>query len=111
MALAELLDSTRRKRITVDDIINAVAQHYAIDERVLKGRGRSRNIVVPRQVAMYLLREETESSLVEIGNALGGRDHTTVMHGCEKIAEEINTDSRLRGEVLEIRETLYGGRK
>lgn len=111
MALAELLDSTRRKRITVDDIINAVAQHYAIDERVLKGRGRSRNIVVPRQVAMYLLREETESSLVEIGNALGGRDHTTVMHGCEKIAEEINTDSRLRGEVLEIRETLYGGTK
>jgi chromosomal replication initiator protein len=56
---------------------------------------------------MYLLREETGCSLVEIGGLLGGRDHTTVMYGCEKMNEEINVDSRLRNEVLAIRERLY----
>lgn len=106
-ALAELLDHTRRKHITPEMIIQAVAEFYGVDTRVLHGRGRSRNIVVPRQVAMYLIREETECSLVDIGNLLGGRDHTTVMHGCEKIAEEINADSRLRNEILAIREKLY----
>ncbi len=106
-ALAELLDNTRRKRITPEMIIQAVSDFYGVDTRILQGRGRSRNIVVPRQVAMYLLREETECSLVDIGSLLGGRDHTTVMYGCEKIAEEINSDSRLRNEVLAIREKLY----
>ena len=74
---------------------------------MLQGRGRSRNIVIPRQVAMYLLREEVGSSLVEIGALLGGRDHTTVMYGCEKITQEINSDSRLRNDILSIREKLY----
>lgn len=106
-ALADLLGSTRRRRITPEMIIQAVSEHYGVDVRALTGRGRSRNVVIPRQVAMYLLREETEASLVEIGNLLGGRDHTTVMYGCEKIAEEINTDNRLRGEVLAIREKLH----
>lgn len=106
-ALAELLDHTRRKHITPDMIIQAVADFYGVDTRVIQGRGRSRNIVVPRQVAMYLVREETECSLVDIGNLLGGRDHTTVMYGCDKIAQEINADSRLRNEVLAIREKLY----
>jgi chromosomal replication initiator protein len=106
-ALADLLGSARRKRITADMIIQAVSEHYGVDLRTLTGRGRSRNIVVPRQVAMYLLREETESSLVDIGNLLGGRDHTTVMYGCEKIADEINADNRLRNEVLGLREKLH----
>lgn len=105
-ALADLIGNTRRRRITTDAIILAVSEHYGIDLQSLQGRGRSRNIAVPRQVAMYLLREETESSLVEIGNLLGGRDHTTVMYGCEKIADEINADSKLRNEVLSIRERL-----
>jgi chromosomal replication initiator protein len=106
-ALAELLDDTRRKRITPDMVLRVVSEYYGVEVRVLQGRGRSRNIVVPRQVAMYLLREETGSSLVEIGAVLGGRDHTTVMYGCEKMAEEINADVRLRNEVLAIREKLY----
>jgi chromosomal replication initiator protein len=107
VALADLIGSARRKRISTEMIIQAVSEHYGVDLKSLTGRGRSRNIVVPRQVAMYLLREETESSLVDIGNMLGGRDHTTVMYGCEKIAEEINADNRLRSEVLAIREKLH----
>jgi chromosomal replication initiator protein len=106
-ALAELLDDTRRKRITPDIVLRTVSEYYGVDIRTLQGRGRSRNIVVPRQVAMYLLREETGISLVEIGSVLGGRDHTTIIYGCEKMAEEINTDVRLRNEVLAIREKLY----
>jgi chromosomal replication initiator protein len=108
-ALSELLDNSRRQRISNEAIVDTVGKFYGIDLKVLKGRGRSRNIVVPRQVAMYLMREETESSLMEIGQELGGRDHTTVMHGCEKIANEINTDNRLRADVLAIRERLFNG--
>jgi chromosomal replication initiator protein len=108
-ALSELLENSRRQRITNEAILESVSKYYGIDTRILKGRQRSRNIVVPRQVAMYLMREETESSLVEIGTVLGGRDHTTVLHGCEKIAEDINSDSRLRSDVLEIRNRLYNG--
>jgi chromosomal replication initiator protein len=108
-ALSELLENTRKQRVTNESIMEAVSLYYAIDGKILRGRQRSRNIVVPRQVAMYLMREETESSLVEIGSVLGGRDHTTVLHGCEKIAEELNNDSRLRSDVLEIRNRLYNG--
>ncbi len=109
-ALSDILGNSRRQRISNDAIVDAVSKFYGIDLKVLKGRGRSRNIVVPRQIAMYLMREETESSLMEIGNELGGRDHTTVLHGCDKIATEINTDARLRADVLAIRERLYNGR-
>lgn len=105
-ALSELLDTNRRKRVTPDAILREVAAFYSVDLRSLQGRGRSRNIVTPRHVAMYLLREETDSSLMEIGQLLGGRDHTTVMYGCDKIAEELNTDARLRQEVATIRERL-----
>lgn len=106
-ALAELLDDSHRRRITPETVLRTVSDFYSVDVRVIQGKGRSRNVVIPRQVAMYLLREETGSSLVEIGGLLGGRDHTTVIHGCEKIAGEINTDTRLRNDVLAIREKLY----
>lgn len=106
-ALADLLDDTRRKRIVPDDVLRVVSDYYGVDVRVIQGRGRSRNVVVPRQVVMYLLREETGSSLVEIGTLLGGRDHTTVIYGCEKIAEELKSDTRLRNEIMAIREKLY----
>ena len=108
-ALNELMDNGRRQRISNDTIVDAVSKFYNVDLKILKGRGRSRNIVVPRQVAMYLMREETESSLMEIGSELGGRDHTTVLHGCIKIKDEISTNSRLRSDVLAIRERLYNG--
>ncbi len=109
LALNQLLDTGRRQRISNDVIVDVVSQFYNIDLKMLKGRGRSRNVVVPRQVAMYLMREETESSLVEIGSQLGGRDHSTVLHGCDKIKGEINNDLRLRSDVLAIRERLYNG--
>jgi chromosomal replication initiator protein len=72
----------------------------------MKGRNRAQEIVMPRQIAMYLMREETGASLAEIGRALGGRDHTTVIHGIEKIEARLQEDSALRTRVISIREAL-----
>jgi chromosomal replication initiator protein len=64
-------------------------------------------VALPRQVAMFLIREGTNASLPQIGEALGGRDHTTVMYGVDKIASLMETDDALRRRVSAIRETLY----
>jgi len=72
------------------------------------GRDRSRTAALPRQVVMYLLRKEANVSLPQIGEVLGGRDHTTVMYACEKVADMIERDDRLRRQVLQIRDKLYG---
>ncbi|MFM2309494.1 MAG: hypothetical protein RLY87_1616 [Chloroflexota bacterium] len=106
-ALSDLLDTRSKKRVTADVIVRTVCEFYGIDLKTLQGRGRSRNIVMPRQIAMYLLREETDASLVDIGVLLGGRDHTTIMYGCEKITEELVTDTRLKNEINSIREKFY----
>ena len=71
------------------------------------GRDRSREVTFPRQIAMHLLREETDASLPEIGQVLGGRDHTTIMHGCEKITNLIETDEGTRRQYMALRERMY----
>ena len=73
----------------------------------LIGRSRNKEIVVPRQVAMYLLREETDASLPQIGDLLGGRDHTTVMYAHAKITEQVEKDDAKRKEILTIKELLF----
>ncbi len=105
-ALASLATDGRQRRVSVADVLEAVAEHYRISPDDLRGKQRDKHIVVPRQVAMYLMRQETEASLMEIGQALGGRDHSTVLHGCEKINREVNENSALRKEVLAIRQQL-----
>ncbi len=108
-ALNDVALTQRKKQITPTRVIDAVATYYGLDEKQLKGKTRSRDIVVPRQVAMYIMREDTEHSLADIGGSLGGRDHTTVMHGCSKMERDIEVDSKLRQEVNTIREMLYSG--
>jgi chromosomal replication initiator protein len=108
-ALADLLP--RAGALTADRIIAAVAEHFGLEEEQLLNRGRAREVALPRQVAMYLIREETRSSLPQIGDALGGRDHTTILYGCEKIGGMLETDEVLRRRVLAIRETLYNGER
>jgi chromosomal replication initiator protein len=93
--------------LTADRIISAVAEQFNVDEDRLLSRERSRLVALPRQVAMYLIRNETTASLPSIGEALGGRDHTTVMYGCEKVSGLLETDDALRREVLLLREKLY----
>ncbi|RPJ57373.1 MAG: chromosomal replication initiator protein DnaA, partial [Dehalococcoidia bacterium] len=91
----------------VEQIIIAVASFYHLDKSILTGRDRSKDIAEARQMAMYLAREETGASLPHIGEVLGGRDHTTVMHGWEKIATQIEQNNQIRREMLAIREIIY----
>ena len=105
--LADIIPAGTRKPINVERIQALVADYYNVTLEDMKGKRRDRHIVFPRQVAMFLVREETPSSLPAIGKAFGGRDHTTALHSIEKIANELKEDERLRYEVQSIRERLY----
>jgi chromosomal replication initiator protein len=98
--------AARKADITNDDVIATVAEKCGVTSEAMKGRNRAQEIVMPRQIAMYLMREETGASLAEIGRALGGRDHTTVIHGIEKIEARLQEDTALRTRVIAIREAL-----
>jgi chromosomal replication initiator protein len=105
-ALVDLLP--RRNTVQPDEIVRKVAGYYGVSMESMLGRDRSREIALPRQVAMFLLREEAAVSLPQIGATLGGRDHTTVMYGCEKVADLLERDDRFRHQVFEIKENIYG---
>jgi chromosomal replication initiator protein len=105
--LSDIIPAGTRKPINVERIQALVADYYNVTLEDMKGKRRDKHIVFPRQVAMYLVREETPSSLPAIGKAFGGRDHTTALHSIEKIANELKEDERLRYEVQAIREKLY----
>jgi chromosomal replication initiator protein len=105
VALADLL--RQPKRLTVGQVITAVCTHYNISPEELTGAGRSRVISHPRQIAMYLARTETDASLPEIGTELGNRDHTTILYGYEKVAENQASDMELHREILAIKSALY----
>jgi len=104
-ALADLLP--RKREIQPQQIIDTVADIFGITIDQILGRERTNKIARPRQIAMYLMREETDISLPKIGQALGGRDHTTVMYGHEKISDLLERDDRLRRQVISIKEQLF----
>jgi len=95
------------QRLTVDQIVDAVAEFYEFAAEDLRGPRRTKHLALARQVAMYLSRQETKASLLSIGRALGNRDHTTIMHGHDKIALQIEQDEQLRRDVLAIKGLLY----
>ena len=106
MALADLLP--QRSDIAPEKIIELVAKEWQTTVDALMGRDRSQKVAQPRQVAMYLLRKETDASLPQIGEVLGGRDHTTVMYAIEKIESDIETKTDLRKRVVNVKQQLYG---
>ncbi len=106
VALADLLP--QRRDLTTQQVVALVADKFKVTVDQLIGRDRSREIALPRQVAMYLLRREVNVSLPQIGEALGGRDHTTVMYAIDQIANKIETDSGLRRDVIDIKQQMYG---
>jgi len=105
-ALADMLP--HRSEVEPKEIINVVANTFGISLEKMLGRDRSRSVAFPRQIAMYILREEANISLPQIGEILGGRDHTTVIYGCDKIADLLERDDKIRREVIDIKERLYG---
>ena len=94
------------KNITFKDVLKAVASYYKIEEQMLLDKNRKQEISTPRQILMYLLREDFGNSLSAIGQKLGGRDHTTVLHACEKIGGEIKNNNHMIEELGQIRSML-----
>lgn len=105
-ALADFLPQTAD--LKPDDVLDAVSRAFGISNDRILGRERTREVALPRQITMYLLREEGGVSLPQIGEFIGGRDHTTVIYACDKVNDLMETDERLRRQVLQIREQLYG---
>jgi chromosomal replication initiator protein len=105
-ALADLLP--QRRDLAPLRVVEMVANEFALTVDQLLGRDRSRAVALPRQVAMYLLRKESDASLPQIGEVLGGRDHTTVMYAIDKISDNIERDANLRKRVVNIKQQLYG---
>ncbi|MCG3140841.1 MAG: Chromosomal replication initiator protein DnaA [Anaerolineae bacterium] len=111
LAQTVLQDVLQQTPLSMDQVLTAVCEYYRVSVEEIKGRGRNKEVVTPRQMAMYLLREATGASLPQIGETLGGRDHTTVMYSVDKIAEEIEQDDQRRREMLAIKERLYNGNR
>ena len=97
----------RPRKVTIDQVLETVAQHYGVSEAALLGSSRSRMVAFPRQIAMYMARTETDASLPQIGRKMGGRDHTTVLYGYEKINGLMETSADVRRDALAIRSALY----
>ncbi len=96
-----------RQEIKPDEVIETICQLYNIPRQRLLSAERSREVALPRQIAMYLLHKEAGCSLPQIGELLGGRDHTTILYGCEKIEDLLERDEQLRRQLNQIREQLF----
>jgi len=95
-----------KKNISIKDIIKIVADFYNIEEQSIYEKTRRKEVVLPRQLAMYILREDFNVSYPSIGQKLGGRDHTTVIHSCEKIKEELKSNDILTQDLSQIRSMI-----
>ncbi len=105
-ALKDIISPDQQKVITPEYIISVVAEHYHVTTADLCGNKRSSKIVMPRQIAMYLCRDIIDTSLKTIGKNLGNRDHTTVMHGIEKIEKELQTNDNLKNSIDTLRKKI-----
>jgi chromosomal replication initiator protein len=105
--LSNVLYNPKKRQVTPERIAQAVSDYYGVGMDALRGQKREKSIVVPRQIAMFLMREETDVSLLRIGAELGGRDHSTVLHACDKINREMQLNDEMRREVAAVRELIY----
>ncbi len=105
--LSNVLYNPKKRQVTPERIARVVSDYYSVPMDALQGQKRDKAIVVPRQIAMFLMREETDVSLLRIGAELGGRDHSTVLHACDKITREVAVNDELRREIAAVRELIY----
>jgi chromosomal replication initiator protein len=92
-----------KKAVSVQEVVKTIANFYGVEEGSIYEKTRRKEVVRPRQVIMFLLREDFRISFPTIGDKLGGRDHTTVIHSCEKIKNDLRSDSVLSNELHQIR--------
>ncbi len=96
----------KEEKLTAGDIIREVCSYYSVNLKDIKGPRRPKNLALARQVAMYLLRSKADLPFMEIGDVLGGRDHTTIMYGVDKIADMMNENAKFRGEIRTLESRL-----
>jgi chromosomal replication initiator protein len=96
------LTAEQQRLPTIPSIQKAVAEFYGVRVEDLRSRGRNKSIVLPRQVAMYLCREIVKASLPDIGEGFGGKDHSTVIHACEKVKRKIASEDSFRKQVHDL---------
>ena len=104
--LKDHITPSERREITADVIIEIVAEHYNLNRSELASPTKKKNIAYPRQIAMYLCREMTDVPLVTVGELLGGRDHSTVIHGCERISTDLRTNEQLQSTIENLRKKI-----
>ncbi|MDR3139236.1 MAG: chromosomal replication initiator protein DnaA [Treponema sp.] len=100
--LRDIFASPKQTNMSIEIIQRVVADYFSLSPNDLKGKKKTQNIVFPRQLSMYIAREITEYSTTELGQSFGGRDHTTVMHSCQKIEERIRSDPTLDSTIQTI---------
>lgn len=108
-ALKDILPAAKPREVSIKLIMEIVAEYYGLKIKDMTSKKRTQNVAFPRQVAMYLSRELTDASLPQVGEEFGGRDHTTVMHAHNKIAEKLETDSSFRTTVDKLIEKIKVG--
>jgi len=104
--LKDVFSQSKHGNVTIDNILRVVADFYKLSYNDLKGKKRTKNIAFPRQIAMYIARDITEYSTTELGFEFGGRDHTTVMHACQKIEERLKLDPNLESTIQSLVRTV-----
>lgn len=107
LLLQNFVSSMPKRTITPRRLVELIVNYYDLSIEELLGKSREQRLAFPRQIAMYLLREEAKYSYPAIGTHIGGRDHTTVMHACSKISELMKKDEQLKRDVALLREQLY----
>ncbi|MBO8441844.1 MAG: chromosomal replication initiator protein DnaA [Firmicutes bacterium] len=100
------LNLSSKPKVTINVIQKKVAKYFNIDIEDLKGKKRSKEIVIPRQIAMFLARELTNASLPKIGKSFGGKDHTTVLHACDKISKQIDINYQINEDIKKLKEEI-----
>ena len=106
LILKDPISSISPQIISDIDVVSAVSKHFGVSQDQLRSKSRQKMTVLSRQVAMYLLREETDLSLSAIGKLLGGRDHSTVLHGHEKVSNLLENDINFKSTLLSIKDSL-----
>ena len=105
--LQNIISPDKPREITPQLIIEVVAEHYDLSMEQMTSNARAKNIAKPRQIAMYLCKQMTSVPLEAIGNLLGGRDHSTIIHGANKISEEYEKDGDLRQQIETINRKFH----
>lgn len=105
--LSEIISAGKKKGVQLQNVIEAVSKYFNIPIKELVEKGRKKEVAYARQIAMYIMRAEMDASYPGIGNQFGGRDHTTAMHAYEKIKKDLETNEKVREDLIILKEKIY----